>query len=381
MPIRPLGNERRVLKFQGEQFERIYAAPDIPWRKRPPAGVFNLSAELLQQAKLSGPRTSTGPCVDRFSGTYLVWNLFLIRDDTVYTPYCRPGAAREYMDSVMRYEHIACATGILREGDHYAILESRLRNAERVSGPVLFGNGLEHDNWGAFLLETLPAAFHFLNNRDRYHRFFVHLVHDNMRALLRYAGLRDEEIVEQDCAKTYFFEDVHVMRRPYRDVFVSVHDHSLYLRLKESVLRGKPCSEHRAIYVSRRGGSPNAAVRPLLNEGKLVKRLQSAGVFIIDPAAMSVEAQIATFAGATHVIGLGGAGMFNVVFCRQGAKVLDIESSTRFLEAHSNIFSSCGLEYSLMVGREDPDDPADIHKRWWLDLPRAMPEVRRFLAS
>ena len=87
------------------------------------------------------------------------------------------------------------------------------------------------------------------------------------------------------------------------------------------------------------------------------------------------------FSSAEIVVGLGGAGMFNCVFCRPGTKVVDIESTPKFCNAHSNLFASADLSYGIIIGAEDRSDPRSNHRNWWLDLDQALPENSRLLSA
>jgi capsular polysaccharide biosynthesis protein len=69
--------------------------------------------------------------------------------------------------------------------------------------------------------------------------------------------------------------------------------------------------------------------------------------------------------------------MFNVVFSTPGTRVITIESTTNFIDAHTNIFGSAGLEYGVIFGREDRTDPRPNQKRWSLDVDRAVEIICR----
>ena len=64
------------------------------------------------------------------------------------------------------------------------------------------------------------------------------------------------------------------------------------------------------------------AGRPLHNEAEVAARLSRLGFVGVEPGTMSLEEQIRTFHAADHVVGVGGAAMTNIVFCREpGTKV------------------------------------------------------------
>jgi capsular polysaccharide biosynthesis protein len=100
---------------------------------------------------------------------------------------------------------------------------------------------------------------------------------------------------------------------------------------------------------------------------------------IIEPEDMSFEAQVAIFRGADIVVGLGGAGMFNTIFCKPGARVVTIESGVVFVNSHTNLFGSLGLDYGVILGEEDSSDPRPVQKRWTLNVPAAIKQITEFL--
>ena len=63
----------------------------------------------------------------------------------------------------------------------------------------------------------------------------------------------------------------------------------------------------------------------MLREAELRKRLVAMGFRVVEPGAMSVEAQIAAFHEADVVLGSSGAGFANAIYCRPGTVVIEIQ--------------------------------------------------------
>ena len=78
----------------------------------------------------------------------------------------------------------------------------------------------------------------------------------------------------------------------------------------------------RRIFVDR----PPPLRRTAINRRELLELLAGYGFESIDAGSMSVEQQAHTFASATHVVGLHGAALANIIFCRSGTPVLEIHS-------------------------------------------------------
>lgn len=74
------------------------------------------------------------------------------------------------------------------------------------------------------------------------------------------------------------------------------------------------------LYITRR----NAGHRTLRNEAAIEALLLGLGFQVIDPGTLRFEDQVRAFAGAQVVVGIHGAGMANIVWCRPGATVLEL---------------------------------------------------------
>ena len=200
-----------------------------------------------------------------------------------------------------------------------------------------------------------------------------------MRRLLAFLGVDESELILHDCAATYRFAEVSLFRHSTRDLYVPPDHREVFTEIAARAARGSSLGPQSKVFVSRlsRSRQPGAE-RRLLNEEDLSVLLERLGFSTIEPDLLGPAEQIALFAGARQIVGLGGAGMFNGVFARSDAKLLDIESTAVFLDAHSNIFGSCGLEYGVMVGTEDASDCSAGHKRWTVDLRKAEPYIDFF---
>ena len=138
-------------------------------------------------------------------------------------------------------------------------------------------------------------------------------------------------------------------------------------------------NRHRSelIYVSRLNQSrKNPAHRRLVNEEKLIAALADRGFEIFTPEEHPFEEQVKTFAAAKVVVGPGGAGMFNSIFCKPGALVVSLEPMMNWLALHSNMFASSDVHYALVVGGADKTD-ASVQKRWSTDVDCVLSFLKR----
>lgn len=77
-----------------------------------------------------------------------------------------------------------------------------------------------------------------------------------------------------------------------------------------------PAGAARKIWFSRAG-----RVRSLFDEHRVCERLAVEGWLVVDPATLTLREQIALAKGAHHLAGVNGAGLTNLVFAAEGARV------------------------------------------------------------
>jgi len=353
--------------------------PSVMWWKAWPSVLVNLSGQPFDPARLNaGHRPSHARRLERLRSVHLLWSNFFIADGVVSTIY--DGDARASVQQVVANAELSRYIGVTRRGEDFVVPRARLHGARRIPGPVLFATSDEPHNWGLWLLYVLPAVVHFTRNRALYRKLFVFAVHPNMRAFLTLLGVQEDDIILHDCGTAYWFEEVHVFRQSMRDFYISPAARLLYAQVRDAVVARHGPSALRKLYVARlRRTRELGAYRGLLDEQALADRLSALGYTAVEPEFMSVEDQVRLFAGADRIVAIGGAGLFNAVFCQPGARLLDIESTALYLDAHSNIFAGCGLDYGLMIGTEDAADSSPAHRRWSVDLDVAVPAIADFM--
>jgi capsular polysaccharide biosynthesis protein len=117
----------------------------------------------------------------------------------------------------------------------------------------------------------------------------------------------------------------------------------------------------------------------MLNEAELVERLIAHDFRIVYPERLSVAEQILEFSSAELVVGPSGSGMFNVVFCHPGTKVIDIESEPHWIHAHRSLFSSCDLRYGIFVGKAVSRNFSAHHQPWKVNIKALIARIQTLL--
>ncbi len=244
----------------------------------------------------------------------------------------------------------------------------------------MFASSNEPHNWGMFLLYVVPAVIHFIKNRHIYDRLLVYADRPNLKAMLYIFGLEDMDMIVHDCSKAYYLESIDVFRHPQRDFFVAPETKAMFADLRDKILVSIVEPGPRNIYFNRnrRNTDPNST-RRLTNGDDLEQRLIMLGFSSIDPEDLLPAKQIELFGSAERIVVLGGAGLFNAVFCKPGAKIVDIESTCNHLENHSTILASMDVDYGILVGQEDQNDTVDYDKKWTVDVERTISAIAKFM--
>ena len=348
---------------------------EVGWEKRPPRMLRDLSSGLPGPAAIqAGRQRSQSRRLDRLRDVHLTWSNFFIAGNRCASIYDDSRAA---VSGIVDWPGLSEVAGVRRHGDGFVVPRSRLRDAERVGGRTMFASSDEPHNWGMWLLYVLPAVVHFVENRQAYDKLLVYADHPNMRAMLRLLGLKAADVVLHDCSRVYHFESVDVFRQPQRDFFVT----PMFARLRERVAGSVVVPSAHHLYVGRRRRTVKmGGYRSLVNESELQDRLVAMGYSPIDPEYLGPEEQIELFGSERRIVVLGGAGLFNAVFCKPGTKIIDIESTCDHLGNHSTVLSSMDADYGIILGQVDQSDPASHNKRWTVDVERATATIAEFMS-
>jgi capsular polysaccharide biosynthesis protein len=81
--------------------------------------------------------------------------------------------------------------------------------------------------------------------------------------------------------------------------------------------------------------------------------------------------QVAAFAGASHVVGVHGAGMTNAVFCSPGTAVLEIFHPLYSTYGYAALALETGWRYAAMTARDWESDAAELNEPTLGDPPAA----------
>lgn len=215
--------------------------------------------------------------------------------------------------------------GIAGWQEHPMFLRPRLPEIEHVSGTVaVLATRGGNASYYHYLLDVLPRLevlrrtlpdvavdHYYLERSTRYHR-----------EILALAGLDQLPRLEVGPERAVRADRLLVPSIPnlgeHTPPWIVDHVRSL---LPPAETADKPTR----LYVTR-GDRPHT--RRMESEAELWPLLEARGFARVDPGSMSVRDQVDTFAAADVIVGVHGAALTNLLFCRPGVRVLHLMAPT-----------------------------------------------------
>lgn len=251
-----------------------------------------------------------------------------------------------------------------------AIPQLVLDRAVRVDGPVCLASPTEPDNWGIWLLEGLPSLHEFVRRGQAQRLLCWHHL-PWQRDLLRFMGVDPDRVLNQAPWQVYRCEEVALRQVSRANLVPTASDIALF---QDIAGRCGPPAGPRRIFLSRRF-LPGAPRRRLLNEDALAEALLAEGFAEVRPETMPFEDQVRLFRGAATVVALGGAALFNTVFCRPGTTVVSLEGGPYFTEDHASLLAGLGHRYGFLLSSR-PAGQDEAQGDWTIDVPMALQFIR-----
>lgn len=108
-------------------------------------------------------------------------------------------------------------------------------------------------------------------------------------------------------------------------------------------------------------GRESGLSRRALGWERVVAILAPRGFREFFPGRLSVEAQARRFAAASHVVGVHGAALTNLAFCRPGTRVLEILGADYVNPCYRCLSSAADLDYHAVLGQREPEAAFDLN--------------------
>ncbi len=136
--------------------------------------------------------------------------------------------------------------------------------------------------------------------------------------------------------------------------------------------------EQRRLYISRR----RAPVRRVANEDKIAPLLRAHAFEIIELEDCPWRQQAHLFAGAEVIIAPHGAALANAVFCRAGARIIEMSTRAGYRDWYLHLAAAAGLDYHCIEALPVRGGSSLSHRAHENDDMMVPPEVlERLLAT
>ena len=237
------------------------------------------------------------------------------------------------------------------------------------------------DNYYHFLYDTLPLLFYYLTVLEQQPKILINTNYKSQRKYVREAfellGLRENNfiVVNETTSYTTLYVSTswtHGKAADGSSMSCAKPNMEAYYVWRRMAQQSVGTCAPKKIYISRRSwihgdtsniGTNYTTRRKCMNENAVVEYLTSVGYIEVFLELMTMSEKIAMFASATHVIGVIGGGMCNLIFSPQETSVIcmitphfdTINERFKYSMDHTNIAYLSNCTHHL--GHQPPPFP------------------------
>ena len=270
------------------------------------------------------------------------YKIFKLLDGTVYTDSNNTTAYisknKNISDASMQYykiDHINSLNGAVSRNETLTCGTPKFLKKIRGNVLSLLSGGASKDNFTHWFTDVIPRIKIFSEkfNINKIDKFFVpSLKYNFQKESLELLGIKKDQIISSDEYKHVKADCIYATSHPCYHFPIKVKKWSLnYLNKSYSVSPYK--KKFKKIFLDRNqfklinldNLERYKDYRVLINENEIKNYLISEGFNIIEPEKYSFKEQVKIFSSAEIVIGLYGAAMMMLSFCKKNTKVLEIK--------------------------------------------------------
>ena len=270
------------------------------------------------------------------------YKIFELLNGTIYTDTNDTTAyisSNKYISSAsMQYykiDHINSFNGEIEKNKTLFIGTPKIK--KRFKGKVLslLSGGASKNNFFHWFTDVIPRIKIFskkfkLNKIDKF--YVPNLKYDFQKQSLKLLGINENQIINGTKYKHISADYIYATSHPCFHLPMKVKKWSLNY-LKTSFSKNSYKNKFKKIFLDRdqlklidfNNLKKYKNFRVLLNEDQIKNFLLSEGFSVIKPEEHSFKEQVKIFASARFVVGLYGAGMMMLSFCKKNTKVLEIK--------------------------------------------------------
>jgi len=207
--------------------------------------------------------------------------------------------------------------------EFYLNFNKNKKNFKEFKDVIILGSSAA-DNYYRNLITFLPRIF-LISDKNinlAIHRHSSNKFRNFLKNILISLGIKLNKLIYLD-DDFYFFNNSQIPQFFSKEISITI----LHQLLTKN-------NDHKTtkLYVTRK----NSPFRKIINESDLIDDLKSNNIEMIDTDNMEIDDQIKIFSSAEVVIAPTGSALANLVFCKEGTKVLEIRPQYNF--DYENIF-------------------------------------------
>ena len=217
-------------------------------------------------------------------------------------------------------------------------LKGTPRFRKKINGSVLslLTGGGGNSNYWHWMFDVLPRLNIFkkkILNLDYY--LFPDLNSKFQKETLDLLDIKEEKRLSSRKLRHFYADEIIITSHPYTilndpdvdslKIPIWISKYLKFTFLEKAIKKSKIKSFPKKIYINRKDTS---SLRYIINENEVENILLNFGYENLTMSDYSFSDQVALFYNASEVIGLHGAGFTNIIFCKQGSKIIEIKPNS-----------------------------------------------------
>jgi capsular polysaccharide biosynthesis protein len=237
-----------------------------------------------------------------------------------------------------------------------ALIQAKKNDVTPIDDLAFFADSFTPNNYCHFVVDHLPRILWMqqLSGAKTFGAFEI-AMSKYQKAYFKLVKIKPKNMLSLQRHKLYSVKKLKVMNTSGTDFMHCFNGGNDEYAKPVMELAELPIVQKQKVKTSKKIAlvRPKELGRSFTNNDEVVSALKKTGFDLIDPGKYSVVEQIAMMQRADFVLGIHGAALTNIVFCKPGTKVLEIFPPLYGTLAFYTISLAANLDYDVCVGKSD----------------------------
>jgi capsular polysaccharide biosynthesis protein len=283
-----------------------------------------------------------------------------------------------YLVEEISFAYIRRTTGEFIHGSGFQNYFFKLRQIQRpryIEGKVftLLTGGGKNFNIYHWFFDSLSRLYAIKDEIEKVDYFLVpEYVQEYQMQSLEYFGIKKDRVISSLNNKHLIAQELICTSHPRTATFSVRKEITNFLRDKFLVSNRDNISNDKiyptSFYISRR----DAPRRKVDNESELIFELKKKGIETVKISDYTFHEVVYLFSNALFILSTHSAALTNILFCKQGTKIVEYFPNEGFLPYYSELSESLNLYYHLIMDTkplsEDIKSRYDIQNEESIDI-------------